>query len=158
MGLFGFGKKKEWDIAKSDENKKKMRELFNGVTKDGDLWKLIYNYALNIKRNNYIIVKKTTYKYMSLIIGYRESDMSIAILQTTPEFDGCRDPEIYTNDNIKKAMIRQGWYMIYHKGGIFAGYTQFAAPNECDENYLAYIYQHDEENDFNAFFKKFMNS
>ena len=46
MGLFGFGKKKEWDIAKSDENKKKMRELFNGVTKDGDLWKLIYGYAL----------------------------------------------------------------------------------------------------------------
>ena len=62
MGLFGLGKKKEWDIAKSDENKKKMRELFNGVTKDGDLWKLIYGYALNIKKNNYIIVKKTTYK------------------------------------------------------------------------------------------------
>lgn len=150
-----FRKKKEWDIQKSDANKSKLRQLFNGVMADGDSYDIIYGYGLNIKNSDYILARKTTYSYTSLIIGYRESDMSIVLLQTTPELEGCSDPEIFTKDNIKKAKISTGMYTIYHQGGLMAGYTQFATLAENDEKFLAYLYQPEEYAKFEAFFKEF---
>lgn len=153
MGL--FGKKKQWDMARSDANKARLRELFNGVVEDSESYQVLYGYGLNIKNSDYIIARKTTYTYTSLIIGYRQSDMSIMLLQTTPELEGCSEPEIFKKDAIKKSKISTGMYTIYHQGGLFAGYTQFAALAENDENFLAYIYQPEEFAQFEAFFKQF---
>lgn len=155
MGLFGFGKKKEWDTPRSDANKKRMRELFNQVMPDGNSWKLVYGYSENVKTSNYLIARKTTYEFTSLIIGYRESDMSIVLLQTVPELDGCSEPETFRKDGIKKAKIMMGFYTIYHQGGIMAGTTQFGVAEENDEDYLAYVHQPTESEDFSEFFKKF---
>ncbi len=46
-------------------------------------------------------------------------------------------------------------YTIYHQGGLMAGYTQFAALAGNDEKYLAYVYQPEEFEKFNEFFKRF---
>lgn len=99
MSLF---RKKKWDIERSEQNKGLIRQLFSQAMPDGDTWKIVYGYGLNIKTSDYIIARKTTYTYTSLIIGYRESDMSIALLQTTPELEGCSEAEIFTRDSIKK--------------------------------------------------------
>jgi len=107
MSLF---RKKKWDIERSEQNKGLIRQLFNQAMPDGDTWKIVYGYGLNIKTSDYIIARKTTYTYASLIIGYRESDMSIALLQTTPELEGCSEAEIFTRDSIKKAKISTGMY------------------------------------------------
>lgn len=155
MGFFGFGKKKEWDLDRSNGNKERLRSLFNSAVEDGGSWKIVYGYGLNIKNSNYILMRKTTYEFTSLIIGYRESDMKIALLQTTPELEGCSDPEFFSKDAIKKAKISTGMYTIYHQGGMMAGYTQFATLAENDEKYLAYVYQPEEYDDFHAFFKNF---
>lgn len=88
MGLFGLGKKKEWDIEKSNANKEKMRELFNQTVENGEEYQIAYGFGLNIKNSDYLLAKKTTYQYTSLIIGYREKDMTIAMVQTTPELEG----------------------------------------------------------------------
>ena len=119
MSLF---RKKKWDIERSEQNKGLIRQLFSQAMPDGDTWKIVYGYGLNIKTSDYIIARKTTYTYTSLIIGYRESDMSIALLQTAPELEGCSEAEIFTRDSIKKAKISTGMYTIYHQGGIMAGY------------------------------------
>ena len=153
MGL--FGKKKQWDTQKSDANKSRLRELFNGVMEVGDSYDIVYGYGLNIKNSDYIVARKKTYTYTSLIIGYRETDMSIALLQTTPELEGCSEAEIFRKDNIKKAKIATGMYTIYHQGGLMAGYTQFATLAENDEKFLAYVYQPEEYDKFDTFFKKF---
>lgn len=113
------------------------------------------NYGLNIKNSNYILAGKTTYTYTSLIIGYRYSDMSIVLLQTTPELEGCSEPTVFKMDAVKKAKIATGMYTIYHQGGIMAGYTQFAVIPKNDENFLAYVYQPEEDEAFSVFFKKF---
>lgn len=153
MGL--FGKKKEWDIAKSDSNKSRLRELFNGVMEDGDSWNILYGYSEDIKTSNYILARKTTYTYTSLIIGYRESDMSIALVQTTPELEGCSEAEIFRKDSIKKAKITMGNYIIYHQGGLTAGYTSFVAQEGNDDKIIAYIWQPEEVKRFDEFFKSF---
>ena len=41
-----FGKKKEWDTQKSDANKSRLRELFNGVMEDGDSYDIVYGYEI----------------------------------------------------------------------------------------------------------------
>ena len=151
-----FGKKKEWDTQKSDANKSRLRELFNGVMEDGDSYSIVYGYGLNIKTSSYILARKTTYTYTSLIIGYRESDMSIALLQTTPELEGCSEAEIFRKDNIKKAKMVTGMYTVYHQGGMMAGYTQFATLPGNDEKFLAYVYQPEEYDKFDAFFREFL--
>lgn len=154
MGLFGFGKIK-WDEEKSDANKAKMKSLFSEAVEDGETYKIAYGFGLNIKNSNYIVARKRTYKYTSLIIGYRESDMSIAVLQTTPELEGCSEPEIFKRDDIKKAKIAVGEYTIYHKGGMMAGYTSFSVIKDNHEDYLLYCHQEDEANDFSEFFKMY---
>ena len=108
MSLF---RKKKWDIERSEQSKGLIRQLFNQAMPDGDTWKIVYGYGLNIKTSDYIIARKTTYTYTSLIIGYRESDMSIALLQTTPELEGCSKAEIFTRDlNGHVYDLSSGWY------------------------------------------------
>lgn len=154
----GFFKKKEMDATRSDENKNKMRALFNQVVESGDTYNIVYGISQTIKTSNYILARKTTYLYMSLIIGFRESDMSIVLLQTTPELEGCSDPEVFTMANLKKAKIVQGQFTLYHAGGIMAGYTQFCIADRNDEDYLAYIYQPDEAAQWDLFWPKFLAS
>ncbi len=148
-----FGKKKEWDLQKSDANKNKLRALFNGVMEDGDSWNIIYGFSEDISTTGYVIVRKTTYTYASLIIGYRESDMSLVVIETTPELDACGEPTLYTRDAIKKTKITMGAYVLYKQGGMMAGYTSFSAQEGNDDKYLAYIYQPEEMKRFNEFFK-----
>lgn len=155
MGLFSK-KKKNWDEEKSNENKAKMRALFNQVVADHEGYHLVYAYSSNVKTSNYVLARKTTYTYTSLIVGFRESDMSIAILQTTPELEGCSDPEIFTKDNIKKAKIVQAGFTLYHKGGFMAGYTQFYISDDYDDPKLfAYIRQNNEAAEWDSFWPKF---
>ena len=109
MSLF---RKKKRDIERSEQNKGLILQLVSLAMPDCDTWKIVYGYGLNIKTSDYIIARKTTYTYTSLIIGYRESDMSIALLQTTPELEGCSEAEIFARDSIKKAKISTGMYTI----------------------------------------------
>ncbi len=154
MGLFGFGKKK-WDFEKSDANKLRMRELFNGVVEDGDSYDIAYGFSLDIARSNYIVARKVTYEYASLIVGYRESDMSIVLVQTTPELEGCSEADYFKREDIKKAKIAMGQYTLYHKGGMMAGYTQFSVIEDNDEKYMVYCEQTEEVKKFDAFWKKY---
>ena len=66
MSLF---RKKKWDIERSEQNKGLIRQLFSQAMPDGDTWKIVYGYGLNIKTSDYIIARKTTYT-LSLIHIY----------------------------------------------------------------------------------------
>lgn len=155
MGLFGK-KKKAWDEGRIQENKAKMRALFEQVVEDAAGNQLVYAYSSSIKTSNYILARKTTYTYTSLIVGFREADMSIVILQTTPELEGCSDPEIFRKGEIKKAKVVQGGFTIYHKGGLMAGYTQFYISDEYDDdNLFAYMRQSEEAAQWDIFWPKF---
>ncbi len=157
MGLFGFGKKKEWDIAKSDANKAKIKALFNQVVEDNEGYKVVYAYTSEVKTSNYILARKTTYLYGSYILGYRENDMSLILIQTSPDLDGCGEPVMFQKGHIKKAKTGPDGaaYLIYHEGGLMAGYTQFYLMEEYDSEYFAYVYQPGTIMDFESFWNKF---
>ncbi len=153
-GIIRFWKK-EMGQEKSDQNKALMKALFSKTVDDSDSYQVVYGFSLDIARTNYLVMSKTTYQYASLIIGYRSSDMSIVLLQTTPELEGCSEPQYFKRDEIKKAKITMGEYTIYHQGGMMAGYTQFSVAAENDENFLVYCHQDEEATQFHNFWKEY---
>ncbi len=155
MGLFGLFKKKEWDEEKSNANKARMKELFASVVEDAAGYDLVYGFGLNIENSSYILTRRTTYEYTSLVVGYRRSDMSVVLIQTTPELEGCSEPQYFKRQDIKKAKIAVGQYTIYHQGGLMAGYTQFSVIPDNDEKYLVYCHQEEESEKFEVFWKEY---
>ena len=153
MGLFS---KNKWDIEQSNANKAVMRALFNEATPDGDSYKIAYGYSQALKSMDFLIVRTETVTVASLIIGYRDSDMSIVLVPTTPELDECGAPQFYKNTEIKKAKIVGGEYVIYKQGGIMAGYVQFGVVAENDDEVSAYVYQPDESEEFFSFWKRYV--
>lgn len=152
MGLFS---KASMDVEKSNASKAIMRTLFNGVVPDGESYKIVYGYSQSHTSLNYLIIRKQITTWTSFIIGYRDSDMSIVLVPTDPELDGCGEPQVFKNTEIKKTKIVSGEYVIYHKGGMMAGYTQFGAVAENDDDVSAYVYQPDESDDFAAFWERY---
>jgi hypothetical protein len=152
MGLFS---KKKVDTERSDANKATMRALFNKAVPDGDSYKIAYGYSQHLKMMNYLIVRSQTITIASLIVGYRDSDMSIVLVPTVPELDECGEPQFFKNTDIKKAKIVSREYVIYNQGGIMAGYTQFGVVAENDDSVSAYVYQSEESADFAEFWKRF---
>lgn len=153
-----FKKQKVWDEARNQDNKDKMKALFNQVVSDSHGYDIVYGISQKIKTSNYVLARKTTYLFTSLIIGFRESDMSIILIQTTPELDGCSDPEKLIMSDLKKAKIVQGQFTLYYQGGIMAGYTQFSIMDSFDEDYTVYINQPDECAKWDVFWPKFLAS
>lgn len=152
MGLF---KKKQMDQERSNDTKTKMRTLFNQVMDEGDSYDIVYAISQKIKTSNYILARKTTYIYTSLIVGFRQSDMRMVILQTTPEIEGCSDPEIYTRDDFKKCKIVQGQFTFYHQGGLMAGYMDLCIMDSFDDRCMAYINQPEEAAKWDTFWAQF---
>lgn len=154
MGLFGFGKK-TWDMEKSNANKEKMHALFHQVVPEADTYEILYAYTSDVKTSNYVVARKTTYLYGSLILGYRRSDMSIVLIDTSPELDGCGDPKFFKRDELKKVKLVQAEFCLYHQGGIMAGYDKFSLMDSYDDDYFAYIYQPEEAAKFDTFWAEF---
>lgn len=159
MGLFGLGKKKQWDIEKSDANRAKIRALFQKVVPDADTYdEVVYAYTSDVKTSNYIVARKTTYLYGSLILAFRTSDLTLVLIDTSPELEGCGDPKFYRPSELKKAKLVQAEFCLYHKGGIMAGYDKFSLADEYDEDYFAYIHQSDACAKFDIFWDLFKKS
>lgn len=154
----GFFKKKEMDQTRVAENKAKMRALFDQVVADKDGYEIVYGFSQDVKTSNYILASKTTYTYTSLIIGYRVSDQSIILIQTTPDLEGCSDPIRYTMADLKKVKIVQGQYCLYHQGGLMAGYTSFCILDRCDEDFFVYVDQSAECDQWCNFWEGFKRS
>lgn len=155
MGFFGLGKKKVWDEERSNENKRKCEVLFNQVVEDHEGYTIRYAYTTDVKTMNYVLARKTTYLYGSYILGYRKKDMSIVLIETSPELDGCGEPKIFKKGEIKKAKNVNSAFCIYHAGGIMAGYTQFYLMDEYDDDYFAYIHQPGTIMDFEDFWNEY---
>ena len=155
MGLFS---KKPMDQERSNENKAKMRALFDQVVEDKEGYEIVYGASQTIKTSNYVLARKTTYTFTSLIIGFRHSDMSIIIIQTTPELEGCGDPIKYTMQDLKKVKIVQGAFCLYHAGGLMAGYTSFNIMDSFKDDYVVYVDQPDECAKWDIFWEAFKRS
>lgn len=105
MGLFGlFGGKKtiELDKLKSDENKNRMREIFDGKVNNGSEYKIVYAYSEDIGGTNFAVLRTVSYKYRSFILGYKENDLSLIFLKVSPDLSQVGEALLYRPQDVKK--------------------------------------------------------
>ena len=156
MGLFGkLFKGPEIDMAKSDANAKRMRELFSGAVEGGDGYRLIFGYTEDVSRFNYGFVHGSKTKIGNLIVGWDEARETIAVVPTVPDLSGCGEAAYYRRSEILKAYRNKyptDAFVIYPDK---RGYIAINAYDWLDDEKL-YVYVSQEE-ELAAFTDFFMN-
>lgn len=170
MGLFDLfgGSKKavEPDKAKSDENKNRMRELFDSSVADGSAYKIVYAYSEDIKGANFVVLRTVSYKYRSFIIGYRESDMSLVFLEVSPDLTQAGEALAYKPQDVKKTNFikMMGAYYLQYGSSFKKEFFNFFVPEKIDdilnqqwydEETFTYVDQREEHGSWVAFWNQF---
>ena len=144
--------RKRFDKEKNIETKNKMQKLFSKEIKKASDYKLLYGY--NVSEYHTTKKHEKVLKYQNYVLGYRESDMSIIILETTKEFDGCIKKYAFNRQDLLKTIYKSGpdyYFFELPKEDIYF----YLIPENKDEDIFAYINQEDEIYDFKEFFDDF---
>lgn len=163
MGLFSKKPKPlHIDPAVSADKKRRMREMFNGLVEDGDTYRLIYAGTSDSTFSRGLVVDTTTTTFHYLIIGYRESDFRVAVIEIDREIENHGTPcfveidEIESTDYYRK--LHQAW-LIYKKGQ--EGYGIKMEIGDCSAESLygmRNIDQKEEREDFLNFLEKYTDA
>lgn len=157
MGLFGKGKNRAFDTQKSDANREKMRRIFDGAVEDAVDDPLIDAHNEDVKSMNDVIARKVTYTYKRIVVGYRERDMRIVLVDTTPTLDAHGEVRSDVPQDLKKAKIHAMTkaYTLYRKEGMMAGFEAFERMDVYEnEELFAYMDQTQEVAAWNACWKR----
>lgn len=101
MGLFSSKPKKpDIDLAQSNANKKRLREIFNQVVPDGDTYKIFRASSTTSTYESGIILNTTTYTHFSYVVGYRESDYQVAVIEITRDMTRYGEPLFITMNDV----------------------------------------------------------
>lgn len=104
MGLFSkLFKGPQIDMEKSNENAKKMRQLFNHAVPDGETYRLIFGYTEDVSRFNFGFVHGSKTKIGNLLVGWNEASETIVVVPTVPNLSGHGEPTWYRRSEILKA-------------------------------------------------------
>lgn len=152
-----FKKPPKVDEVKSNENKRRMREIFNQCVPNGDKYKVLYASSTESKLNNYVLLKVNETTITNYILGYCEDDPTIVLIQTTPAMSQFDEPIYFRRDEIHKAhkAAMYGTYCIYPDRSQYIEIypTETAVGDEHEEFYI-YITQFEESKQFIDFFVK----
>lgn len=133
--MFGGGTRVQLDTEKSDDNKRRMRNIFNSKVKDGDQYKLIFGYSENIGETNFSVLSTVAYKYRNFIIGYRESDLTLVLIEIEPDLNESGDPITLKSEDLKRADFDQekGSYYIQYGSTFRKHFFDIFVPKTVDE-------------------------
>lgn len=138
MGLFNlFGGKKtvELDKVKSDENKNRMREIFDRQVDNGSEYKIVYAYSEDIGGANFVVLRTVSYKYRSFILGYKEDNLSLVFLEVSPDLNRVGETLIYKPHDVKKTNFTKmvGAYYLQYGSSFKKEFFNFFVPETIDD-------------------------
>lgn len=101
MGLFSKKPQEpEYDAVDCGRKKKRMREVFNEAVKDGDTYEVLYAYMSTSKFERGFVFDWNTTTFFCYIVGFRQSDFSLVLVQTDADLQEHSDPFYVDMDNI----------------------------------------------------------
>ena len=138
MGLFNlFGGKKtvELDKVKSDENKNRMREIFDRQVDNGSEYKIVYAYSGDVGGANFVVLRTVSYKYRSFILGYKEDNLSLVFLEVSPDLNRVGETLIYKPHDVKKTNFTKmvGAYYLQYGSSFKKECFDFFVPETIDD-------------------------
>ncbi len=149
MGLFA----RKMDTAKSDANRARFDALWAATVPDPAAYTVLYGFAMDVGRMDFVIVRKTTYTYTSFVIGYRAEDPTIVMLPIDPQVQQIGEPYVLRRSEMHKAYKQKmggSAFIVYPTS---KNYMEFWTPDKNgDEKHSVYIDQPDEAAAFTAFF------
>ncbi len=120
MGLFSK-KSKQIDIIPeaSQENKRKMREMFDASVEDAGSYRILHAGSSDQTFTRGLVSDTRTTTFHQFILGYRESDYQVVILEIDPAIRQHGEPFYIAIDEIKETnyypKYHQAW-LIYRDG------------------------------------------
>ncbi|MGI6178178.1 MAG: hypothetical protein ACOYJO_06995 [Eubacterium sp.] len=169
MGIFDlFGGKNavELDKARSDENKNRMREIFDSKVENGAEYQIVYAYSEDIGGANFAVLRTVTYKYRSFILGYRENDLSLVFLEVSPDLSQVGEALVYRPQDVKRTnyVKMAGSYYLQYGNSFKREFFNFFVPETIDEivnhdwydeDTFTYVDQREEHDGWVEFWNKF---
>ena len=110
-------------------------------------------YTEDVSRFNYGFVHGSKSKIGSLIVGWNEAEMTIAVVPTVPDLSGCGDPTYYRRAEILKACRNKyptDAFVIYQDKRSYIAINAYDWLE--DENLYVYVSQDEELAAFTDFF------
>ncbi|WP_278909023.1 hypothetical protein [Faecalicoccus pleomorphus] len=170
MGLFSlFGGNSQGtvlDREKSDENKKRMREIFDAKVENGSQYHIVYAYSEDIRGANFAVLRTVSYQYRSFILGYRDSDLSLVLLEISPDLQQSGDALCYRAQDMKKTNFNKmvNSYYLQYGNAFKKEFFHIFVPKTIDdilnldwydEEMFPYIDQREEHSGWTAFWNQF---
>lgn len=163
MGLFSK-KPKQLNIDPdiSAKNKRKMRELFDSLVEDGNTYRIIHAGTSESTFSRGLVYNTRTTTFHCLIVGYRESDFRVAVIEIDREIEGHGIPTFVEIEEIESTnyypKLHQAW-LIYKKGHEDYGVKLEIGDCSANSTYgMRNIDQHEEREDFLNFLERYTDA
>jgi hypothetical protein len=169
FGLFGGNKAVELDKDRSEENKNRMREIFDSKVDNGSNYNIVYAYSEDINGTNFVVLRTVSYKYRSFILGYNENDLSLVFLEVSPDLSQVGEALAYKPQDVKKTNYAKmaGSYYLQYGSSFKKEFFNFYVPETIDEivnhdwydeDTFTYVDQREEHIGWVEFWNKFSNN
>ncbi len=156
MGL--FSRKPKIDMDEAQKNKVKMRQLFNQAISDGDSYQVLYATTGSTWKEEGILSDTRVYQFISLVLGYRESDFKIIALPINIELTEFSEPlEIQISEvrAVKYRKRENTLDMDFSKRGRGSMYFSFGDIEQNSRSFVDNVSQEEERQQFMAFIEKY---
>ena len=156
MGL--FSRKPKIDMDEAQKNKVKMRQLFNQAISDGDSYQVLYATTGSTWKEEGILSDTRVYQFISLVLGYRESDFKIIALPINIELTEFSEPlEIQISEvrAVKYRKRENTLDMDFSKRCRGSMYFSFGDIEQNSRSFVDNVSQEEERQQFMAFIEKY---
>lgn len=156
MGL--FSRKPKIDMEETQKNKVKMRQLFNQAVSDGDSYQVLYATTGSTWKEEGLLSDTRVYQFISLVLGYRESDFKIVAVPVNIELTEFSEPlEIQISEvRAVKYRKRDNYLdMDFSQRGRKSMYFGFGDIEQNSRSFVDNVSQEEERQQFMAFIEKY---
>ena len=156
MGL--FSRKPKIDMEEVQKNKVKMRQLFNQAVSDGDSYQVLYATTGSTWKEEGLLSDTRVYQFISLVLGYRESDFKIVAVPVNIELTEFSEPleiEISEVRAVKYRKRENTLDMDFAQRGRRSMYFSFGDIGQNSHSFVDNVSQEEERQQFMAFIEKY---
>lgn len=156
MGL--FSRKPKIDIEEAQKNKVKMRALFNQAVADGDTYNILYATTGSTWKESGVLSDTRVYQFISLVLGYRETDFRIAAVPVDTKLTEFSEPLEIGIAEVKAVKYRKRENtldMDFAERGRKSMYFSFGDIERDSRSFVDNISQEEERQAFIAFTERY---
>lgn len=156
MGL--FSRKPKIDMEEAQKNKVKMRQLFNQAVSDGDSYQILYATTGSTWKEEGILSDTRVYQFISLVLGYRETDFKIVAVPVNIELTDFSEPLEIQISEVKAVKYRKredSLDMDFSQRGRRSMYFGFRDVEQNSHSFVDNVSQEEERQQFIAFIEKY---